>query len=252
MTHQQSSTETKQKALKSKFQEAFEAFAPTLSSAEIANEISKLINTYKEELQGKDTIRFIHSCIDLTTLAATDHTDSVYHLVSRVNELDAKDPSIPPVASICTYPNFVATVRQFLTAEEVKVCAVSGGFPASQTFQEVKVAETALAIKDGADEIDIVLHVGNFLAGDYDACSYRNRRATRSNQGCHPQSNHRERCSQKPREHTTRQHTITLLRCRLHQNLHRKRVPRCQPRSRLRYGHRAKAIPAKVWRATRT
>lgn len=163
------SQEKKQKVLGSKFQEAFEAFTPVPSLSEVEAEIQRLISQHKASLQKPEVVRFIHSCIDLTSLAATDHVDHIYHMVTNVNELDAKDPSIPPVASICVYPNFVATVREFLTVEEVKVCAVSGGFPASQTFPEVKVAETALAVKDGADEIDIVLHVGNFLSGNYSA-----------------------------------------------------------------------------------
>ena len=74
---------------------------------------------------------------------------------------------VPSVAAICVYPNFVKTVREVLTAEGVQVACVSGCFPASQSFPEVKIAETALAIAAGADEIDIVLNLGAFLAGDY-------------------------------------------------------------------------------------
>ncbi|MDO5035545.1 MAG: deoxyribose-phosphate aldolase [Porphyromonas sp.] len=154
---------------KSKFQEAFDAFTPIASPQAVNDEIARLINLHRDSMQTKGTARLIHSLIDLTTLSATDHADHVYHMVSKVNELDSTSPDIPPVASICVYPNFVATVREFLGVEGVGVCAVSGGFPSSQTFTEIKVAETALAVKDGANEIDIVLHVGNFLAGDYNA-----------------------------------------------------------------------------------
>lgn len=66
------------------------------------------------------------------------------------------------------YPNFAGTVRANLDVSSVNIAAVSGGFPTSQTFTEVKVAETALALGDGADEIDIVINVGNFLGGNYE------------------------------------------------------------------------------------
>lgn len=154
---------------KSKFQEAFEAFSPAPSQETIEAEVAKLIDQHFEELNNPKTIRFIHSTLDLTSLGAEDNTDQIYSFVKGVNELDETNPTIPPVASICTYPNFVATVKDALMVEDVRICAVSGGFPASQTFLEVKVAETALAIQDGADEIDIVMHIGNFLSGDYEA-----------------------------------------------------------------------------------
>lgn len=164
------SKETKHSHIgKSKFQEAFEAFSPVPSDEQIKEEIKKLIDQHYDELNNPNTIRFIHSTLDLTSLGAEDNTDQIYDFVKGVNELDENDPTIPPVASICTYPNFVATVREALMVEDVNVCAVSGGFPSSQTFPEVKVAETALAIKDGADEIDIVMHIGNFLSGDYES-----------------------------------------------------------------------------------
>ena len=72
------------------------------------------------------------------------------------------------VAAICVYPNFAAIVKNTLEVDGVNIACVSGGFPSSQTFIEVKVAETALAIADGADEIDIVISIGKFLSGDYE------------------------------------------------------------------------------------
>ena len=86
-----------------------------------------------------------------------------------VNALfEEEHPEMPNVAAICVYPNFAGTVRANLDVSSVNIAAVSGGFPSSQTFTEVKVAETALAVNDGADEIDIVINVGNFLSGNYE------------------------------------------------------------------------------------
>lgn len=154
---------------KSKFQEAFDSFLPVASSEQIQEEIKKLIEHHYDSLNNRQTIKFLHSTIDLTSLGAEDNVDQIYNFVKGVNELDDTNPEIPPVASICVYPNFVKTVCDALTVEEVNVCCVSGAFPSSQTFPEIKVAETSLALSDGADEIDIVLHLGNFFSGDYKA-----------------------------------------------------------------------------------
>ena len=85
-----------------------------------------------------------------------------------MNDFEEEHPEMPSVAAICVYPNFAGTVRANLDVSSVNIAAVSGGFPTSQTFTEVKVAETALALGDGADEIDIVINVGNFLGGNYE------------------------------------------------------------------------------------
>lgn len=154
--------------MKSKFQEAFDAFSIP-NEEQVKVEIKKLIDQYYDTLNNREVINFLHNCIDLTSLSSEDNEDQIYHFTQQVNKLDDENPSIKPVASICVYPNFVRVVKDNLTAEDVNVCAVSGGFPSSQTFMEVKVAETSLALQDGADEIDIVLHIGNFLSGDYQA-----------------------------------------------------------------------------------
>lgn len=86
----------------------------------------------------------------------------------KVNEFVDRYPDLKNVAAICVYPNMAEIVNDTLEADDVKIACVSGGFPSSQTFIEVKVAETAMAIHSGADEIDIVISVGKFLSGDYE------------------------------------------------------------------------------------
>ncbi len=159
----------KSHVMKSKFEEAFGAFQDAPSMESVQEEVRKLINTNYDALNNTKNIKFLHSTIDLTSLGSEDNQDQIFNFVKAVNDLDDNDPTIPPVASICTYPNFARTVKDALMVEDVHVCCVSGAFPSSQTFTEVKVAETLLALKDGADEIDIVLHLGNFLSGDYQA-----------------------------------------------------------------------------------
>ena len=110
----------------------------------------------------------IFNCLDLTTLKTEDSEESVLKFTERVNDFDNEYPDLKGVAAICVYPNFAKIVSQSLEVESVNIACVSGGFPSSQTFTEVKVAETALALADGATEIDIVIPVGKFLVGDYE------------------------------------------------------------------------------------
>lgn len=149
-----------------KYTEAFEAFAPALSLEEIDRRISEILQEGYERNNTREVKKFLHSTIDLTTLAGADTEEKVAQLVGSVNDFEGTE-DVPSVAAICVYPNFVKTVREVLTASGVQVACVSGAFPASQSFTEVKIAETALAIAAGADEIDIVLNLGAFLSGDY-------------------------------------------------------------------------------------
>ena len=149
-----------------KYTEAFEAFAPALSLEEIDRRISEILQEGYERNNTREVKKFLHSTIDLTTLAGADTEEKVAQLVGSVNDFEGTE-DVPSVAAICVYPNFVKTVREVLTASGVQVACVSGAFPASQSFTEVKIAETALAIAAGADEIDIVLNLGTFLSGDY-------------------------------------------------------------------------------------
>ena len=106
--------------------------------------------------------------VELTSLKTTDSEESILKFTEKVNEFDNQYPDLPHVATICVYPCYAKIVSQSLEVEGVEVACVSGSFPSSQALLEVKVAETALAVKDGATEIDIVMSVGKFLSGDYE------------------------------------------------------------------------------------
>ena len=150
-----------------KYNEAFSAFAPALSIEELDKRIEDILTKSFTKNNTREVKKFLHSTIDLTTLSGADTEEKVAQLVASVNDFEGTE-DVPSVAAICVYPNFIKTVRSVLTAEGVQVACVSGCFPASQSFIEVKIAETALAIADGADEIDIVLNLGAFLSGDYE------------------------------------------------------------------------------------
>lgn len=136
--------------------------------AQVSAAVKKIIDEHFDENNNKEVYKFLFNTIDLTTLKGTDSPQSVAQFVERVNAFDEEYPELKNVAAICVYPNFAQIVRTVLDVTDVDIACVSGGFPASQSFLEVKVAETSLAVKDGADEIDIVLNIGNFLDGDYE------------------------------------------------------------------------------------
>ena len=152
----------------SKYDFVLREYAPAMSDSEVAANVKKLIDEKVEENNTLDVKKFLFNCIDLTTLKCTDSEESVLKFTEKVNEFEEKFPDLKNVAAICVYPNFAKIVSQSLEVENVGIACVSGGFPSSQTFQEIKVAETAMAIHDGATEIDIVLSVGKFLSQDYE------------------------------------------------------------------------------------
>lgn len=153
----------------SKYDYVLKEYTAAMSDAEVAAKVKEIIDTKVAENNTPKVKRFLFNCIDLTTLKCTDSEESVLAFTEKVNEFDDRYPDIENVAAICVYPNFAKIVSQSLEVEKVGIACVSGGFPSSQTFQEIKVAETALALHDGATEIDIVLSVGKFLSGDYES-----------------------------------------------------------------------------------
>ena len=139
-----------------------------LNDKDVAAQVSAIIDSKVAENNTLDVKKFLFNCIDLTTLNTTDSDESVMKFTQNVNRFEESYPDLKNVAAICVYPCFAEIVKDTLEVEGVNIACVSAGFPSSQTFIEVKVAETAMAILDGADEIDIVISVGKFLSGDYE------------------------------------------------------------------------------------
>ena len=151
-----------------KYDAALAKYNTNLNDAEVAAEVAKIIEEKVPANNTPEVKKFLFNCIDLTTLNSTDSDESVMKFTQKVNRFDEEFPDLKNVAAICVYPNMAEIVNDTLEADDVKIACVSGGFPSSQTFIEVKVAETAMAIHSGADEIDIVISVGKFLSGDYE------------------------------------------------------------------------------------
>lgn len=152
----------------SKYEIALAKYNTDLNDADIQARVADLMENKVPENNTEEVKKLLFNCIDLTTLNTTDSDESVMRFTEKVNQFDDEFPDLKNVAAVCVYPNFAAIVKNTLEVEDVNIACVSGGFPSSQTFIEVKIAETALAIADGADEIDIVISVGEFLNGDYE------------------------------------------------------------------------------------
>ncbi len=152
----------------SKVQQAFGKYNLELDDEQVKREVAALIASHLEENNTVDVKKFLLNSVELTTLKTDDSEDSVMRFVEKVNKFDDVYPELGHVATVCVYPCFAQICHDTLENEDVEIACVSACFPSSQSFIEVKIAETAMAIHDGATEIDIVQSVGKFLAGDYE------------------------------------------------------------------------------------
>ena len=153
----------------SKYEEALSKYNVDLNDEEIAEKVRKIIIEKVPENDRVEVKKFLMGSVELTTLKTTDSDESVLAFTEKVNQFEDAYPELPHVATICVYPCFAKIVSESLEVEGVEVACVSGSFPSSQARIEVKIAETALAVQDGATEIDIVMPVGKFLSGDYES-----------------------------------------------------------------------------------
>jgi len=153
---------------KSKYEEALSKYNLNIDDNEVREAVKKIIAEKVHENDTPEVKKFLMGSIELTTLKTTDSAESVLAFTENVNRFDEVYPALPHVATICVYPCFASIVSSSLEVDGVEIACVSGSFPSSQALIEVKVAETALALKDGATEIDIVMPVGKFLSGDYE------------------------------------------------------------------------------------
>ena len=152
----------------SKYEEALSKYNTEIDDKEVSEAVRKIIAEKVHENDTPEVKKFLFGSVELTSLHTTDSDESIMAFTERVNQFDSAYPDLPHVATICVFPCFAEIVHDTLEVEGVEIACVSGSFPSSQALIEVKVAETALAVKDGATEIDIVMPVGKFLSGDYE------------------------------------------------------------------------------------
>ena len=151
----------------SKFDDLFLQYNCNLNDETVKKDIDKILADHYAENDNKEVYKQCLNQIDLTSLNGTDTNTEIISMVNKVNEFKKVFPHLPNVGAICVYPALVPVVREHLT-EDIGIAAVAGGFPASQTFIEVKIAETAMCVLEGATEIDVVISIGKFLEGNYE------------------------------------------------------------------------------------
>lgn len=141
-------------------------FSKTFTETEITQGIEEAKKT-AQKMATAEYYKIIFNCIDLTSLHSSDTFAGIKKFTEQVNQFEIDYPNLPNVAAICIYPSFVQTVRKTLKAQNVSIASVTGGFPSAQTFLQIKTQETRLCVQRGADEVDMVLSIGEFLDHDY-------------------------------------------------------------------------------------
>ncbi len=149
------------------YAEILNNYGPAPGKGEIAAVLAKA-----RELVGKNmspnALKRCYACIDLTSLNPSDSQESITALTQKVTGQRSEFPDVPDVASVCVYPSFIETVGVGLGDSDIRITSVAGGFPSAQTFLEVKMLEASMAVENGADEVDIVMNVGEVLSGEFD------------------------------------------------------------------------------------
>lgn len=151
-----------------KYEKVLSMYDCELDDEKIARQVKTLLDEHLEENNTMEVKKFLFNSVELTTLKTTDSETSVLQFCEKVNKFDDAFPDMGHVATVCVYPNFAGVCHDTLENDNIEIACVSACFPSAQSFPEVKVAETALALRDGATEIDIVIPVGKFLSEDYE------------------------------------------------------------------------------------
>ena len=153
---------------KSEYDQALEQYDLNITDEDVKAAVTKIIAEKVSENDNPEVKKFLLGSVELTTLSTADTEEKVLEMVEKVNKFDSEYPDLPHVAAVCAYPCFTKLIADSLEVDGVDITNVTGNFPSSQALLEVKNIETALAIKDGATQIDIVMPVGKFLSGDYE------------------------------------------------------------------------------------
>ena len=153
---------------KSEYDQALEQYDLNITDEDVKAAVTKIIAEKVSENDNPEVKKFLLGSVELTTISTADTEEKVLAMVEKVNKFDSEYPDLPHVAAVCAYPCFTKLIADSLEVDGVDITNVTGNFPSSQALLEVKTIETALAIKDGATQIDIVMPVGKFLSGDYE------------------------------------------------------------------------------------
>lgn len=151
-----------------RYKQVIEENKVTADDAVVAQEVERILSAHFAENDNVEVYKQCFNAIDLTSLNSSDTVEHITKMVDRVNAFETDYPELPNVAAICVYPNFAVVVSGALEVSGVDTAVVAGSFPSSQTFLEIKTTEAALAVADGANEVDIVLNLGHFYSENYE------------------------------------------------------------------------------------
>jgi deoxyribose-phosphate aldolase len=140
----------------------------SISENEINERIHKATSPDLNERERKEALNFLLGIIDLTTLEATDTESKVSALCKQASGFSVRKQGIQNVAAVCVYPPFAALVRKQLTGTGIKTACVATAFPSGQSPLEVKLKEVEYVVREGAEEVDMVINRGKFLEGKYE------------------------------------------------------------------------------------
>ncbi len=150
-----------------RFDALFAKYEMDLDATQIQQDVKKILLDKYDTFNQKSIYSQILSFVDITSLNPTDSVASITEFVEKINKFDTKFEILPHPAAICVYPKFVQTVKDNLV-EDLEIASVAGGFPDANTFIEVKVAEVAMAVMEGATEIDVVIPSGMVFNGEFE------------------------------------------------------------------------------------
>ncbi|MBR5696461.1 MAG: deoxyribose-phosphate aldolase [Paludibacteraceae bacterium] len=150
-----------------RFDALFAKYDMDLDATQIQQDVKKILLDKYDTFNQKSIYSQILSFVDITSLNPTDSVASITEFVEKINKFDTKFEILPHPAAICVYPKFVQTVKDNLV-EDLEIASVAGGFPDANTFIEVKVAEVAMAVMEGATEIDVVIPSGMVFIGEFE------------------------------------------------------------------------------------
>lgn len=140
---------------------------PYNHSIDLINSRLYAVTKKSEKEYNSKRLKAIFSMLDLTSLNSTDNDEHIINICKKINQFKNEFPKIPEIAAFCIYPNFVEVARKHINTE-INIAAVSACFPSSQSFLDVKLEEIKKTVEAGADEIDIVMNIGDYLAKNHE------------------------------------------------------------------------------------
>ena len=143
------------------------SLSPTVDKVGVEERVSRFQKRSIKTSAKMDGLKLVLNMIDLTTLEGKDTPGKVRQMCYKANHLHDSFPGLPSVAAVCVYPSMVKLAKSLVKNSTVKVASVSTAFPSGQAPIDVKISDTKFAVDQGADEIDMVISRGKFLAGEF-------------------------------------------------------------------------------------